>query len=63
MSQENLEAVRRFFNAYNRSDLEATLDLLGREAWSEFWHTFREAWESFAVTVERMACSPRVGHS
>jgi ketosteroid isomerase-like protein len=26
----------------------------GREGWSEFWHTFREAWESITVNVERI---------
>jgi hypothetical protein len=26
----------------------------GREGWSEFWHTFSEAWESITVNVERI---------
>jgi ketosteroid isomerase-like protein len=26
----------------------------GREGWSEFWHTFREAWESITVDTERI---------
>ena len=74
MSQENTEIIRRFFDAYNRGDLEATLDFVapefefrpsgvfmdtertyrGCEGWSEFWHTFREAWESITVNVERI---------
>jgi ketosteroid isomerase-like protein len=74
MSQENVEMSRRFFDAFNAGDLEATLDLIapdfefrpsglfmdtektyrGREGWSEFWHTFREAWESITVNVERI---------
>ena len=74
MSKENVEIARRFFDAYNRSDLEATLELIapefefrpsglfmdtkrtyyGREGWTEFWHTFREAWESITVNVKRI---------
>jgi len=74
MSQENVETVRRIYDAFNAGDLEATLDLIapefefrpsglfmdtdnayrGREGWSEFWHTFREAWESITVNVERI---------
>ena len=74
MPQENMEIYRRFFDAYNRGDLEATLDLIapdfefrpsglfmdtertyhGREGWSEFWHTFRAAWESITVDLERI---------
>ncbi|MDX6588337.1 MAG: SnoaL-like domain [Solirubrobacterales bacterium] len=70
----NAEQIRKFFDAYNRGDLEATLDLLapefefrpsglfmdtertyrGHEGWSEFWHTFSEAWESITVNVERI---------
>ncbi len=26
----------------------------GREGWSEFWHTFHAAWESIAVSVDRI---------
>jgi 3-oxoadipate enol-lactonase len=26
----------------------------GHEGWIEFWHTFREAWESITVNVERI---------
>jgi ketosteroid isomerase-like protein len=26
----------------------------GREGWIEFWHLFREAWESITVNVERI---------
>jgi ketosteroid isomerase-like protein len=74
MSEEHAEMARRFFDAYNAGDLEATLDLIGpefefrpsglfmdtertyrgHEGWSEFWDTFREAWESITVTVERI---------
>jgi ketosteroid isomerase-like protein len=74
MSEENVEINRRFFDAYNRGDLEATLDFIapefefrpswlfmdtestyhGREGWSEFWHTFRAAWESITVNLERI---------
>src|SRR3954471_9391952 len=74
MSEENVEIARRFFDAFNRGDLEATLELIapefefrpsglfmdtesayyGREGWSEFWHTFREAWESITVNIERI---------
>ena len=74
MSQEDVEISRSFFDAYNRGDLEATLDLIapefeflpsglfvdtdrtyyGREGWTEFWHTFREAWASITVNVERI---------
>ena len=74
MSQENLEIPRRFFDAFNRGDLEATLDFIapefefrpsglfmdtestyhGREGWTEFWHTFRAAWESITVNVKRI---------
>ncbi len=74
MSQENVEIVRRLYDAFNAGDLEATLDLTapenefhpsgifmdtertyrGREGYSEFWHTFREAWETITVNVERI---------
>ena len=74
MSQENVEATRKFLDAYSRGDLQATLDLLapesefrpsgvfmdtdgvylGREGWLEFWHVFRAAWESIAISVERI---------
>jgi ketosteroid isomerase-like protein len=74
MSEEHVEMSRRFFDAYNAGDLEATLDFIapefefrpsglfmdtektyrGREGWSEFWHTFREAWESITISVERI---------
>jgi ketosteroid isomerase-like protein len=70
---ENEEMSRRFFDAYNAGDLEATLDLIapefefrpsglfmdtertyhGREGWTDFWHTFRAAWESISVNIER----------
>ena len=26
----------------------------GRQGWVEFWHTFRDAWESITIRVERM---------
>jgi ketosteroid isomerase-like protein len=74
MSEENVEVPRRFFDAYNRGDLETTLGLIapefefrpsglfmdtettyhGPEGWSEFWHTFRTAWESITVHLERI---------
>ena len=74
MSEENVEVVRKIFDAYNRGDLQATLDPLapefefrpsglfmdtegvyrGREGWVEFWHTFRAAWESITIRVERI---------
>ena len=97
MSQENIEVEnvelpRRFFYAYNRGDLQTTLDLLapefefrpsglfmdtettyrGREGWSEFWHTFRAAWESVArsrssgskISVSRCSSlAPSVGRA
>ena len=31
MAEENIEIVRRFFDAYNRGDFEATLDLIAPE--------------------------------
>jgi ketosteroid isomerase-like protein len=77
MPEESLDiedVVRRFFDAYNRRDLEGTLELLapefefrpsglfmdtetiyrGRDGWTEFWGTFREAWESFTIDLERV---------
>ena len=74
MSDENVEIVREAFDAYNRDDLEASLDRLapefefrpsglfmdtsrvyrGREGWTEFWHTFRAAWDSITISVERI---------
>jgi ketosteroid isomerase-like protein len=73
MPEENVEMSRRFMDAYNAGDLEATLDLIapefefrpsglfmdtektyrGREGWTEFWHMFREAWESITINVKR----------
>src|SRR5215203_3664224 len=74
MSQENEEIGRRFFDAFNRGDLGATLGWIspefefrpsglfmdtertyhGRAGWSEFWHTFRGAWETITVDLERI---------
>ena len=69
-----MEIVRRILDAYNRGDLQGTLDHLapdfefrpsglfvdtkdvyrGADAWVEFWHTFRAAWESITIDVERL---------
>jgi ketosteroid isomerase-like protein len=74
MSEENVEILRNIFDAFNRGDLQAILDLLapefefrtsglfmdtesvyrGREGYSEFWHTFRAAWENLTISVERI---------
>ena len=74
VSRENVEIVRDVFDAYNRDDLEATLQYVapgfvfepsglfvdtqpayrGREGWTEFWHTFRAAWEDIVIEVKRL---------
>jgi ketosteroid isomerase-like protein len=74
MSEENVEMVRKAFDAYSRGDLQATLVHMapecefrpsglfmdtqkvyrGPDGWGEFWHTFRDAWESLTISVERI---------
>ncbi len=74
MSQENVEIVRKAFDAFSRDDLEGTLEQFapdlefyptgrfmdtqpvyhGPEGWTDFWHTFHEAWEQITISIERI---------
>ena len=74
MSKENVEIVRKLFDAYSRGDLQGMLDHLapeiefrpsgtfmdmqrvyrGPDGWVEFDDTFRAAWESITISVERV---------
>ncbi len=74
MSEENVEIVRKAFDAFSRGDLKGTLDHFapesefrpsgrfvdsqqvyrGREGWIDFWDTFRAAWESITISIERI---------
>jgi ketosteroid isomerase-like protein len=74
MSEENVEVVRKIFDAYNRDDLEGMLARIapefefhpsgrfmdtdqvyrGRAGWTQFWNTFRAAWETNTIEIERM---------
>ena len=61
MSEENVEVVRRFFDAYNRGDFEATLDLIAPEFEfrpsglfmdTEGTYHGREGWSEFWSTFQ-----------
>jgi ketosteroid isomerase-like protein len=74
VSEENVEIVRRAFDAFSRADLDGVLrDLApdfefhpsgrfmdtqrvyrGREDMTDFWRTFRDAWEDIKVSIERI---------
>jgi len=60
-SRGDLEAVldrfapeQEFHPSGRFLDLDAQRVYRGREGWIEFWHTFRDPWESLTISVDRI---------